>query len=139
VNEEAFFEERDPFGLTSDDWMSYLGFSPDGYTGPAMLFWALAGDSRERGEYPMNGRGLPALLSSVAGDARALATLAFSSREEDVRALGSALDNLYRRIATATEIAIRMANEEEDARVPHAGPPDELALRSPKLATHRRG
>jgi hypothetical protein len=114
VNEDAF-AERDACGLTQEDWASLLDFGLDTTTGPALLWWALAGRSRN-GVDAVNAAPFPDLLTSLAGDARALATLASSSGQEDVRALAPALHNLHRRIATAAEIAHRAKDLEEDDR-----------------------
>jgi hypothetical protein len=114
VNEDAF-AERDACGLTLDDWASLLGFRLDTYTGPALLWWALAGISGN-GVGAVSANPFPDLLTSVAGDARALARLASSSEQEDVRALAPALHNLHRRIATAAEIARRAKDLEQDDR-----------------------
>jgi hypothetical protein len=114
VNEDAF-AERDAFGLTLEDWASLLDLGLDTTTGPALLWWALAGSS-SKGGYAVTANPFPDLLASVAGDARALATLASSSAQEDVRALAPALQNLHRRLATAAEIACRARDLEEDDR-----------------------
>jgi hypothetical protein len=124
VNEDAF-AERDGCGLTLDDWVSFLGLTPDTYTGPALLWWALAGI--RPGVNLMHPNPFPDLLISVASDARALATLAASSQQDDVRALAPALHNLHRRIATAAEIASRTKDlEEDDRRMAREAPPAPL-------------
>ena len=128
MNEDAF-AERDACGLTQDDWASLLGFGLDSYTGPALLWWALAGSSR-KGGYAMSANPVPDLLTSLAGDARALATLASSAVQVDVRELGPTLHNLHRRLAAAAEIAHRAKELEEDDRrmareaVPARDPPN---------------
>jgi hypothetical protein len=128
VNENAF-AERDACGLTQDDWASLLGFGLDTITGPALLWWALAGSSR-KGGYAMSATAFPALLTSLAGDARALAMLASSAVQADARELGPALHNLHRRLAAAAEIACRAKELEEDDRrmareaVPARDPPN---------------
>ena len=114
MNEDAF-AERDACGLTLNDWASLLGFGLDTTTGPALLWWALAGSSRQGG-YAVSATSFPDLLTSLAGDARALATLASSAVQADVRELAPALHNLHRRIATAAEIACRAKDLEEDDR-----------------------
>ena len=133
MNENAF-AERDGCGLTLDDWASFLGLTPDTYTGPALLWWALAGIGQ--GVNLMQPNPLPALLTSMAGDAHALATLATSSQHADVRALGPALTNLHRHLVTAVEIARRAHDLEEDDRrhPPDAPPPPSATV----LARHAR-
>ena len=113
MNEDAF-AERDACGLTLEDWASLLDFHLDTYTGPALLWWALAGI--KKGVNLMNPNPLPDLLTAVASDAQALAMLASSSMQEDVRALAPTLQNLHRRLATAVEIARRAKDLEEDDR-----------------------
>ena len=129
MNEDAF-AERDACGLTLEDWASLLDFGLDTYTGPALLWWALAGIARNGGRYPVNANPFPDLLASVAGDARALAMLASSSGQEDVRALAPALHNLHRRLATAAEIAQRAHDLEGDDRrhPPEAPPPSSTTI-----------
>jgi hypothetical protein len=142
VNEDDdVFAERDAFGLTSDDWMSFLGYGPEYYSGPAMLWWALAGVAEDQeGPCIMREHPFLTLLTSVASDARALATLASSSHQDDVRALAPALHNLHRRITTAAQIAVRMddLNEDED-RPPGGAPSPPRALPSPKVPARPRG
>ena len=127
MNEDAF-AERDAFGLTEDDWASLLDFGLDTTTGPALLWWALAGSTRQGG-YAMIAAPFPDLLIALAADAQALAMLATSSSQEGVRALGPALGNLHRRLAAAAEIARRAKDLEEDDRrlareaVPARAPP----------------
>ena len=127
MNEDAF-AERDAFGLTEDDWASLLDFGLDTTTGPALLWWALAGSTR-KGGYAMIAAPFPDLLISLAADAHALAATTASSSQEEVRALGPALANLHRRLAAAAEIARRARDLEEDDRrmareaVPARDPP----------------
>jgi hypothetical protein len=66
---------------------------------------------------------MPELLTAIAGDAHALAMLAEASEAEDVRVLAPALENLYRRIAAAAEMATRVAEEEESDPGPRNDPP----------------
>jgi hypothetical protein len=128
VNEDAF-AERDACGLTLEDWASLLGFGLDTTSGPALLWWALAGSSR-KGGYAVSATAFPDLLTSLAGDARALATLASSAAQADVRELAPALANLHRRLAAAAEMARRAKDLEEDDRrmareaVPAPDPPN---------------
>ena len=128
MNEDAF-AERDACGLTQDDWASLLGFRLDTTTGPALLWWALAGSSRP-GRYAVSATAFPDLLTSLAGDARALAALASSAVQGDVRELGPALHNLHRCLEAAAEIAHRAKELEEDDRrmareaVPARDPPN---------------
>jgi hypothetical protein len=98
---------RDAFGLTADDWQSLLRYHPDEFTGPALLWWALCGFSLDDDPARMTKGRLPELLLAIKADACALARLASDSRDEEVRALGPALENLHRRIAVAAEIAAR--------------------------------
>ena len=127
------FAERDGFGLTLDDWASFLGLTPDTYTGPALLWWALAGTNQ--GVNLMHPNPFPDLLNSLASDARALATLATSSQQNDVRALAPALHNLHRRLVTAAEMARRAHDlAEDDRRHPPEPPPPPSTI---MLARHR--
>src|ERR1051325_1021512 len=87
VNEYPF-AERDGCGLTLDDWASFLGLTPDTFTGPALLWWALAGG--KQGVNLMHPNPFPDLLTSMASDTHALATLATSSQQNEVRALAPA-------------------------------------------------
>lgn len=139
MNEDAF-ADRDAFGLTADDWASFFGLSPEFYTGPALLWWALAdGTNDDDGPYAVSETPLPDLLSAIAGDARALGTLASSSLEDDVQALAPALKNLHRRIAAAAEIALRMQElEEDEGRGPRADPAPPGAPPSPDVPGRRR-
>jgi hypothetical protein len=89
VHEDAF-AERDAFGLTADDWASFLGHGPPHYSGPALVWWALAGRSAVKGPSSMSADPLSDLLSSIVADANALALLATASRDDDVRALAPA-------------------------------------------------
>src|SRR5262249_55479171 len=100
------FAERDAFGLTEDDWASYLGHGPEHYSGPALLFWALGGRTVE-GAGAMKRRPFPDILASIEADARVLAELASTSLDTAVRSLGPALRNLHRRIAATAEMAVR--------------------------------
>ena len=127
MNEDAF-AERDACGLTLDDWASFLGLTLDTYTGPALLWWALAGI--RQGVNLMHPNPSPDLLTSVARDAYALATLAASSQQEDVRALGPALHNLHRRIEAAAEIARRADDlAKDDRRLSPEDPPPSSTTR----------
>jgi hypothetical protein len=40
---------RDAFGLTAEDWQSLREDHPDEYTGPALLWWTLAGITANAG------------------------------------------------------------------------------------------
>ena len=108
---EPLFAERDPFGLTADDWLSFLGHGPEHYTGPALLWWALVGGGAPS-KGLMKAHAFSDLLISLAADASALATLATSSRDPPVRALAPALTNLHHRIAAAAEIAYRIDTDD---------------------------
>ena len=122
MNEDAF-ADRDAFGLTQDDWASLLGFGLDTFTGPALLWWALAGSTR-KGGYAVTATPFPDLLTALASDAHALATLTTTSSQEGLRALGPALHNLHRRLATAAEMARRAKDlEEDDRRMAREAPP----------------
>src|SRR4051812_31935373 len=114
AHEEDAFATRDAFGLTPDDWASFQGGGPAHYTGPAMLFWALAGIFDQERPFVMSSP-IADLLASLTADARALATLAASSTDENLRTLAWALRNHQRRLATATEMAVRMAVKEGGA------------------------
>jgi hypothetical protein len=126
VNEYPF-AERDGCGLTLDDWASFLGLTPDTYTGPALLWWALAGG--KQGVNLMHPNPFPDLLTSMASDTHALATLATSSQQNEVRALAPALHNLHRRLLAAAEMARRAYDlAEDDRRHPPEPPPPSAAL-----------
>ena len=126
MNEDPF-AERDGCGLTLDDWASFLGLTPDTYTGPALLWWALAGTNQ--GVNLVHPNPFPDLLTSVASDARALATLASSSQQNDVRALAPSLHNLHRRLTAAAEMARRAHDlAEDDRRHPPEPPPPSATM-----------
>jgi hypothetical protein len=133
LNEDAF-ADRDAFGLTRDDWWSFLGDGPEFYSGPALLWWALVGSTLDHGPNAMSDGPLPELLSSILGDVRALATLASTSQDDDVQALAPALENLCRRIATAAEIATRLQEDDTGESGPCADPPSPTlpALKPPR-------
>src|SRR5829696_8624496 len=98
-----------------------------------MLFWALAGGDGEQGVHAMIRSPLPNLLSAIALDARALATLTRSSRTEDVKVLAPSLDSLYRRIATAAEISLRKQElEQHEGDRAGGDPPPPPVLFGPK-------
>jgi transcriptional regulator with XRE-family HTH domain len=67
-----------------------------------LLGSALAGLTLDETDGP-----LPNVLSSIALEARALATLAKSSPDESVKALAPSLDKLYQRIAALAEVTLR--------------------------------
>lgn len=126
------FADRDAFGLTADDWTSFLAFSIEHYSGPALLWWALAGSRIDAKAGVMSSSPFPDLLSALAGDAYALAKLASSSIEKDARAMAPALNNLHRRIATAAEIAMRLESDKGGQHGPRDEPPRPLSAPSPE-------
>jgi hypothetical protein len=135
---EDAFADRDGCGLSADDWTSFINGSAEFYSGPAVLWWALAG-SPEHGGVVMSAS-LSDLLGSLADDAGALAALSASSNEPPVRALGAGLGNLHRRMEAATEIARRLESDEDGPYVRRAEPPKApLALPKPRVRPHRGG
>jgi hypothetical protein len=99
---------RDAFGLTAEDWQSLRrDQNLDEYTGPALLWWTLAGLTANKGPGGISKGPLADLLTAITGDLNALARLMALSEDEAVQALAPALDNLYRRIAAAAEMASR--------------------------------
>ena len=78
------------------------------------LFWALAGIFEQERPFIMSSP-IADLLAALTADAHALATLAASSTDENLRTLSWALHNHQRRLATATEMAVRLAVKEGGA------------------------
>jgi hypothetical protein len=151
LNEDVYEEPRDAFGLSPDDWMSYLTDEPEGYTGAALLLWGLADVTGEDGVNDTTGAPLTEMLKALAGDAQALAMLTAGSNQHSVQDLSPALRNLSRRLAVAAELASRVEGLYDDgpprryraephpAEPHHAEAKKPLALPAPKeLARSRK-
>ncbi len=111
---EPYQDRPDAFGLGADDWVSLASGDRDNYTRAAMLWWALAGVPDDQGPAGKTEGALHNLLASLSADARGLVAAARSARDENVRAMAGALDNLCRRLDLAAEIADALVEAEVD-------------------------
>ena len=130
-NNDAF-ADRDAFGLTADDWASFLGNGPSYYTGPALLWWALSGIPGGEGPTMVVRNPFPELLISLAAEAKALVMLSDTSQHDSVRAFSPGLKNLYRRMAAAAEIAVRLEEDKGGEHGPRPASHDALPPQSVK-------
>jgi hypothetical protein len=110
-------DPEDAFGLSSDDWISLTGGSPEFYSRTAMLWWALAGVEDDGSPVSKTEAALRNFILAVRADVQALMATTRCSSEDNVRALAGSLENVCRRLALAAEIAETLIEAEFDRPV----------------------
>jgi hypothetical protein len=87
ADDDSYVDREDAFGLSSDDWISLTGGSPEFYSRTAMLWWALAGVEDDGGPVPKTEAALCNFLLSIRADVHALMATSRRSTDENMRAI----------------------------------------------------
>ena len=122
-DDNPYVDREDAFGLSSDDWISLTGGSPEFYSRTAMLWWALAGVEDDGGPVPKTEAALRNFLLAIRADVHALMAASRRSTDDSVRALAGSLENVCRRLELAAEIAETLLGAEVERPLHRRKPP----------------